>query len=190
VNQLHRLRLLRHEDLDAEQLALWDELTAARSRADHIDETGALIGPFNAFVHAAELWRRLMPVGTFLRSDTSVERRLLELAICTVAVHWRAEFAMWQHAPMAIESGVEPDVIEALQVGRPPKPRRDDERLVHALTIQLLNEHSVDDETYSAAHDLLGDRGIVELATTIGFYGLIAQLLVLFEVPVPQRSES
>jgi len=42
-----------------------------------------------------------------VRFQTSLDRRLLELAIIVVAAHWRAEFEWWAHARMAREYGVD-----------------------------------------------------------------------------------
>jgi 4-carboxymuconolactone decarboxylase len=57
---------------------------------------------------------------------------------------------------------------------------------VHKVATQLLDERRVDDATYAAAERLLGERGMVELVTLIGYYCLISLLLNLFEVPLPE----
>ena len=86
-----RLPYLRREDLDDAGLKVWDALVD--SRGQHlVNEAGGLVGPFNAWVHAPGTGRRLSGLGATLRFETSLERRLLELAIIVVAAHWRAEF--------------------------------------------------------------------------------------------------
>jgi len=61
----------------------------------------------------------------------------------------------------------------------------DDERIVHNVASQLVQRGRVDDATYKAAHELLGDRGIVELITLCGYYTLVSFTLNAFEVPLP-----
>lgn len=182
-----RLRTLTRAELSDEQAELWDGIVESRGGGVELfDPDGGLVGPFNAFVHHPKIGRRLSSLGAFLRFRTSVERRLSEVAICTVGSHWHAEFEFWAHAPMAIEHGVDPEVIEALRDGRPPAFERDDERIVHAVTDQLLNDRRVDDATFQAALDLLGETGMVELGALVGYYCLISMMLNLFEIPLPE----
>jgi 4-carboxymuconolactone decarboxylase len=181
-----RLRPITRDELTDEQARLWDGITANRGAGiESTDAAGGLIGPFNAFVHVPEVGRRLTALGGYLRFDSSIERRLTEVAICTVGAHWRSEFEFWAHAPMALEHGVSATVVDALREGRRPEFEREDERIVHAVTSKLLVERRVDDETYAAAAALLGDRGMVELAALVGYYCLVSMTLNLFEVPLP-----
>jgi 4-carboxymuconolactone decarboxylase len=180
-----RLSFLTRPELDQEQVEVWDGLVESRA-TDLLDANGALIGPFNAFVHAPKIGRRLSSLGGLLRFRTSIERRLSEVAICTVGAHWQAEFEFYAHAPMAIEHGVSESVIDALRDGRTPDFEHDDERLVYEVATQLLREHRVDPDTYAAAAALLGEQGMVELVSTIGYYCLISMKLNLFEVGLPE----
>lgn len=179
-----RLRSLSRSELTDDQGELWDAIVDGRGPAVEGPD-GALIGPFNAFVHAPELGRRLLSLGGLLRFGTSIDRRLTEVAICTVGAHWRSEFEFWAHARMAIEHGVEPAVVDALRDGRAPVFERDDERAVHTIATQLLADRRVDDAAYAAGAALLGDVGLVELVTLIGHYCLVSMTLNLFEVALP-----
>lgn len=185
-----RLSMVGPSELSEEQRELWDGLTASRGgELDLVDENGHLIGPFNAFVHVPKIGRRLSSLGAHLRFETSIERRLSEVAICTVGAHWRSEFEFFAHAPMALEHGVDPSVIEALRAGEVPSFARDDEQIVFEVARQLLNDRRVTDATYASAEGLLGETGMVELVALIGYYCLISMLLNLFEVPLPGDAE-
>jgi 4-carboxymuconolactone decarboxylase len=183
---MSRLTPLTRLDLDDEQAAIWDALLENRGGGlELIGPDGAMVGPFNAFVHAPKTGKRLSSLGALVRFRTSIERRLSEIAICTVGAHWQAEFEFWAHAPMAIEHGVDPAVIDALRAGRVPDFERDDERVVYEVVSQLLDRHRVDAQTYATAEALLGEAGLVELVSTAGYYCLISLTLNLFEVPLP-----
>ncbi len=56
---------------------------------------------------------------------------------------------------------------------------------MHAVTSQLLTDRRVDDTTFAEGRVLLGETGMVELATLVGYYCLISMVLNLFEVPLP-----
>ncbi|MEO6652720.1 MAG: carboxymuconolactone decarboxylase family protein [Ilumatobacteraceae bacterium] len=181
-----RLSLLDRDALSDEQGELWDGLTASRRPGlDLFDDDGHLVGPFNAWLHVPKIGRRLSSLGAHLRFETSIERRLSEIAICTVGAHWRSEFEFFAHAPMALEHGVDQSVIDALRAGSVPSFDRSDEETVYAVSTQLLNDRRVDTDTYRAAEGLLGEAGMVELVALIGYYCLISMLLNLFEVPLP-----
>lgn len=185
-----RLSFLTRDRLDEDQAGVWDSLVESRGGGvDLFDPNGALVGPFNSWVHAPRIGRRLSSLGALLRFRTSLDRRLSEIAICTVGAHWHSEFEFWAHAPMALEHGVDEAVIDALRAGEQPTFERDDERIVHSVVDQLLTRRRVDDETYAAARDLLGEQGLVELASTVGYYCLVSMTLNLFEVALPEGSE-
>ena len=103
-----RLRSLTRAELSDEQGELWDGIVDSRGGGglDLFDQDGGLVGPFNAFVHVPKIGKRLTSLGGLLRFRTTIERRLSEVAICTVGAHWHSEFEFWAHAPMALEHGV------------------------------------------------------------------------------------
>ena len=182
-----RLTPLTRDDLADDGRTLWDNMIDTRGRGglDIVGPDGSLLGPFNAFLHAPDLGRRLLALGGQVRFKTSLERRLSEIAICTTGAYWQSEFEFFAHGPMAIEHGIDPAVIEALRAGETPTFERDDERTVHDVTMQLLENHRVDADTYARAVELLGEQGMVELASTVGYYCLISLTLNLFAVGLP-----
>ncbi len=179
-----RLPYLRYDDLDPERRAVWDAVVGSRG-ADLVNADGGLIGPFNAFVHAPGAGQRLTALGQVLRFETSIERRLAEVAIITVGARWKAEFEWWAHARMARRHGVAGDVVDAIGRGEEPPFTADDERTVYRVARQLTAGGQVDEETYAAAQRLLGDTGLVELVSLCGYYTLVSFLLNAFTVPLP-----
>lgn len=156
------------------------------SRGDSaLDGSGGLAGPFNAYVHAPEAGRHLSELGAVVRYGTSIERRLAEVAIITVAARWQAEFEWWAHARIAREQGVPATVIDAIGAGADPPFEAEDERIVHAAAGQLAGAGRLDQDTYDAAHRLLGDTGLVELVAVCGYYTTVSYLLNTFAVALP-----
>jgi 4-carboxymuconolactone decarboxylase len=179
---MSRLPLHHRDALDDDAQGVWDSITATRGSI--VAREGHLVGPFNAWVTAPGIGGRLAELGAALRFESSVERRLLEVAIITVGAHWKAEFEWWAHSRMALEHGVSPEAVAAIAEGSTP-PMPDDERVVHAVARQLVETGHVDQPTYTAARRLLGDRGIVELVTLCGYYTLVSFSLNAFAVPLP-----
>ena len=175
---------MRREELGPEGQQLWDSIVDSRG-GSVVTAGGGLAGPFNAFVTAPDAGQRLSALGATLRFGTSIERRLSEVAIITVGARWRAEFEWWAHARMAREYGVAEAVVDAIGRGEDPPFEADDERAVYTVARQLSQSGRLDQETYDAAHRLLGNAGMVELVSLCGYYTLVSFLLNAFAVPLP-----
>jgi 4-carboxymuconolactone decarboxylase len=182
-----RLPYLRYDDLDPGRRAVWDAVVGSRG-GDLVNADGGLVGPFNAFVHAPGVGRRLTELGQVVRFETSIERRLSEVAIITVGARWKAEFEWWAHARMARGHGVADAVVDAIGRGEDPPFTADDERTVYQVARQLTEGGQVDAGTYAAAQRLLGDAGLVELVSLCGYYTLVSYLLNAFTVPLPGQA--
>lgn len=144
-----------------------------------------MVGPFNAWVHAPSVGARLTTLGAVLRFRTSIDRRLLELAIITVGACWKAEYEWWAHTQMARDHGVSEAVIDAIGRGEALQFDRRDEHVVHAAAQQLATTGRLEEETYREARDLLGDQGLVELVSLCGYYTLISFTVNAFDVELP-----
>ena len=97
---MSRLPYLKREELEEQGQAVWDSI-ATTCGGTLVNDDGGLVGPFNAWVHAPAVGARMSALGAELRFGTSLERRLLELAIITVGAFWKAEFEWWAHVRMA-----------------------------------------------------------------------------------------
>ena len=186
---MSRLSDLRRDELDPAGQDVWDKIVGSRGEQLVGADGGALVGPFNAFVHAPDVGRRLSSLGAALRFGTSIERRLTEVAIITVGARWKAEFEWWAHARMAREHGVPEAVVAAIGRGEEPPFAADDERTVYAVARELADVGQVSQASYDAARDLLGEAGMVELVSLCGYYTLISFLLNAFAVPIPPGAE-
>lgn len=182
-----RLPTLTSDQLDQSQQRVWDAITTGRrgSVADLTDEAGGLIGPFNAMLFSPHVGVRVTALGEVLRFDTSLDRRLVELATITVAARWRSNFEWWVHSRLALDAGVAPDAIESLRRGEEPSFADDVDATVHRFAREMLLTGHVGDETYAAAAGAVGDAGVVELVALVGYYCLISFTLNVFAVGLP-----
>ena len=181
---MSRLPDLRRDQLDPAGQEVWDLVVGTRG-AQVLTPAGGLAGPFNAFVHTPDVGRHLASLGAALRFGTSIDRRLTELAIITVGSRWKAEFEWWAHARMARQHGVPDAVVDAIGRGDDPPFAAEDERIVYAVARELALSGALSQDSYAAAHGLLGDAALVELVSLCGYYTLISYLLNAFAVPVP-----
>ncbi len=139
-----------------------------------VNRQGALTGPFNAFVHAPDVGRHLTELGRVLRFETSIERRLSEVAIITVGARWKAEFEWWAHARMAREHGVPDAVVDAIGRGDEPPFASGDEGAIYTAARALTETGRLGEGTYGAVRELLGDTGTVEFVALCRYYTFVS----------------
>src|SRR5690349_9504469 len=131
---MSRLPLRTRDDLTDDGQEVWDSITS--TRASIVTDEGTLMGPFNAWVTAPGIGGRLAALGAALRFESSIERRLLEVAIITVGARWRAEFEWWAHSRMALHHGVSAEAVAAIARGETPS-LPEDEATVYDVARQL-----------------------------------------------------
>ncbi len=185
---MSRLPELRRDDLDPAGQEVWDKIVGTRG-TELVTETGGLAGPFNAFLHAPDVGRRLTSLGAVLRFGTSIDRRLTEVAIITVGSQWKAEFEWWAHARMARQHGVPDAAVDAIGRGEEPRFEAADEQAVYAVASELTRTGQLRQASYDAARALLGEAGMVELVSLCGYYTLISFLLNAFDVALPPGAQ-
>lgn len=146
---------------------------------------GRVRGPLAIWLHRPELAEAAQTLGAYCRYGSSLEPRLSELAILTMAVAWQAEFEWFAHKPIGLAAGLSDDVIEALRTGSCPRFADREEQVVHAVTDMLARHRQLPDELYKEAVGVIGEARLVDLIGICGYYTLISMTLVAFDVPVP-----
>jgi 4-carboxymuconolactone decarboxylase len=160
---------------------------AQRSVADAI-LTGprkSIGGPFNAWLRSPELADRLQKVGEYVRFNTSLDRRVNEMAILMTAQAWGSQYEWYAHAPLAIKAGLDP----AIGAGRKPDTMKDDEAIAWEFSTQLRRDHGVDDVIYAKALEKFGEQGIMDLVAVNGYYDVVSMTLNVARVVPPPGEE-
>jgi len=186
---MHRLSPVDCSRLSPEQKELYDSIASgprAKARKSLVDEHGNLTGPFNAFLHNPALGRHWSAIGETLRFKSKLDRRLFELAILIVAVHWRSGHEWAAHAPLARAQGISEEVLTALKEGIRPFFAREDEEIVYTFVHELVIERHVGDTAYAEAVALIGEEQMVELVNACGYYIALAAMLNAFDVHPPR----
>jgi len=146
-------------------------------------------GPFNAWLRSPELADRLQRVGEYVRFNTSLDKRINEMAILMTAQAWGSQYEWYAHAPLAIKAGLDPDIVAAIGAGRKPEKMKDDEAVVWEFTTQLRRDHGVDDAIYARALEKLGEQGIMDLIAVNGYYDVVSMTLNVARVAPPAGEE-
>ena len=123
--------------------------------------------------------------GACLRSASSLPEDLKELAIIVTARHWTAQFEWYAHRRLALAAGISDEIVAAIAEDRRPDDLSPERAAVYDFCIELHEEGQVSAPTFQRALDHL-DRGrLIELIGLCGYYTLIAMVLNVAEVPIP-----
>ena len=172
-----RIRQLERADLDEQQTRIHEAILKSR---------GDINGPFRVWLNSPEFADRAQQLGELLRYHTKLDRRLTELAILITARSWDCQLEWTLHEPLALEAGVDTAVVDIIRLGQLPEFEKQDERIVYDFASELLYNRFVQDRTFSAAREELGEAGVVDLIGLIGYYGLVAMTLNACQVPLPK----
>jgi 4-carboxymuconolactone decarboxylase len=165
-----------------------DKMTPAqRTVADSImsGPRKGMSGPFNAWLRSPELADRLQKVGEYIRFNTSLDKRLNEMAIIMSAHYWGSQYEWYAHAPLAIKAGLDPEIVAALGAGKKPEKMKDDEAIIWEFTTQLRRDHGVNDEIYGKAVEKFGENGVMDLVAVNGYYDVVSMTLNVAHVSPP-----
>ncbi len=172
-------------ELDEAQRALYDRITGGprSSGPQHfalVDADGRLQGPFDALLLSPEVGGALQEVGATVRYRTGLSDRVREMAILVVAAHWDCAFELMAHEAVGRAVGLTDDELAALRGGLVPELADPVEATSIEVVRTLVIRSDLDDDEYARAADLLGERGLLELTTLVGYYATLALQLRVF----------
>ncbi len=147
---------------------------------------GGIRGPFAAWLRSPQLADRAQKLGEYCRFNTSLPKRLSELAILMTARHWTAQFEWYAHARLAREAGLDDAIVEAIREHQRPARMADDEAAIYDFCNEAYALHYVTDATYARAIAQFGEASVVELVGVIGYYCLVSLTLNIFKMPLPE----
>jgi 4-carboxymuconolactone decarboxylase len=164
--------------MDEAMKAEYDSLVRFRKGAP---PSGYWGGPYDPWFRSPELCHQMRTFGLWFWEKTSLDRGIVELAICVAAWHWQANVE-WTHANTAIRNGIPESVLDDVQHGRRPNSDREDILTAYDVSRALLEAKSLSDALYARALAQFSERGITELAGVVGFYTMVAFHLRVFDV--------
>lgn len=181
MSHVDRLPPLPSDQWSSEQRACAEEIIAG--------PRGALVEPFIPMLRSPELCTHAQRMGEYLRYRSAIGQRLSELAILITARHWDQQVEWSIHAPIAIREGISPAVVEAIAKRQEPIYDKDDERLVHLLVKQTLQDRRIDDQTWKNAIQAFDEQGVVDVLGIVGYYTMLSFMMNGAQTPPPAGSD-
>jgi 4-carboxymuconolactone decarboxylase len=178
----------RFPELSAEQLTpaqkKWVDSVSAPPRGANYK-----LPPYRIYMRSPELAERITGMSDYLRWNTQFPARLTEFAILLSARNWNSHWIWRGHYKQAIKGGFDPKTGAELAAGKRPSAMLEDEAVLYDLATEIFRDKKVSDATYAAALAKFGENGIVELIGLMGYYDLVAMLLIAGNAMPPADPE-
>ena len=184
-----RFALIPVDKLTPDQQALTEAIKSgprAKLASSGASKPGPLGGPFNVWLRSPGIGNLVQQLGEEIRFRSSIAGKLNELAILVTARHWTSQYEWFAHHKLALEGGLDPKIAEDIAQGKRPNDMDADETLVYEFSVALHETQGVSDELYAKAVARFSERGVVDIITVNGFYGLVSMCLNVDGTPLPE----
>ena len=178
---MSRIPPVRAADMTAQQKHLSDAISGPRS--------GETRGPFPIWLKSPELLERVNNLAVYFKEERALPSRLRELAILVNARHWTSQYQWHVHLRHAERLGIDAGALDAIAEGRAANFADPAERAVYDFARAMYQPGAIPDALYAAALDALGEQGVIELVSLLGFYSLIALSIKGFDVGLPDGTK-
>ena len=172
-----RLPNLTKDQLKPEDLQFYESIA---------DSRGSVRGPYGVLLHSPDLAARVAHTGAYVRFNFDLPESLKETIIITAAREIRSQYEFAAHARLARQAGVSDATINAIADGTAPAGLSGDEEMLVRYVKELVQNHKISDATFNAVRDKFGTQRTVEITGLIGHYLLVGQILLDFEVELPE----
>jgi 4-carboxymuconolactone decarboxylase len=176
---------LKPEQLSAAQKAYLEHL----AQPPRNNTTGAKNPPFKVYMRDPALASKLEEVSDYVRWGTGLEPRLTELAIMITARQWSNQWIWRGHYRAALKGGLDPSVGADMAAGKRPEKLKDDERALYDYATEMYRDKAVSDATYATAVKQFGEKGLIDLVATMGYYDTVAMTLITAKAVAPKEDD-
>jgi 4-carboxymuconolactone decarboxylase len=145
--------------------------------------------PFKVYMRSPELATKLEAVSDFVRWGTGQPPRLTELAIMITARQWSSQWIWRGHYRAAVKGGLDASVGADIAAGKQPTKMKDDETALYNYATEMYRDKAVSDATYAAAVKAFGEKGLIDLVATMGYYDMVAMTLITAKAVAPKEDD-
>jgi 4-carboxymuconolactone decarboxylase len=187
-----RLPLLSPSDLSSNQQALYDDMRSGIESNfkgfQAIDSDGALIGPWNPWLHFSKFGGPVWELVKALSASPKLPRPIREVAILVAGAHFHSAYELYAHVIVAESRGLPDEKIATIVAGQRPADLTHEEAVTYDVASALVSGGVLPELVYRRAVKTFGEDSTAELIYLVGLYCLVSVILNGFDVPVPEST--
>jgi AhpD family alkylhydroperoxidase len=145
---------------------------------------------FRMAAHSPSTLGHLIRMGDAILIKTKLNPKFREMAILRTAAMLDCQYEFKAHAKYGKQVGMTDEQVEAIKDWEKSKLFNEAERAVLRFVDEAAQDGRVKDKTFSDLRRFLDEQEMVELDLTIGYYGMLARLLLAFQVDPKERPQS
>lgn len=168
-----RVNFLRKEEADP----------AIRDMFQKMEDHGfPILNLFKVIAHIPKIGQHFLRLGNSILFKSELSPHLREIAILRVGKLSQAQYEWTQHVPIALQTGVRREQIDALSDWETSGKFNEQERAILLYTDEVTQNIRVKDNTFTKLRSFLNEQEIVELTVTIGYYGMVCRILEALQI--------
>lgn len=175
-----RIDLAAPEDLPAEKRSLLDSLSDADDAVVDHDLEGGTLNVYRALGRNPPILAAFREFGGAVWHGSDLEPVERELVILTTAYHTEMAYEWHQHVRVALDEGIEPEIILAVSMDRPDALDPEHARLVEY--VERFVAGGMDDATHDALLAHYDEPTIVGIGVLSGLYIGLSYVLDALDV--------
>ena len=154
-----------------------------------IEANGArIINLYKAVANSPKVMLNIIRLGNSIIGQMALPPRLREIVILRVARLTGSEYEWAQHTAIALEVGLTKEQVDAISKWQNSPEFKPEERTILQFTDEVTRNVGVSDHTFNELKKLFNDQLITELTVTVGYYSMLARILVALQVDIDEVS--
>lgn len=179
---MSRLSIKKPEDMSPEELEQYERYS--KNFKPRPDMT--LGGPMDPWIRFPELARSASNFSATIMQGTTVDRKLIEIAILVTIRYWENNLDWVLHSKMAPRAGIAEETVDAIYQKRRPENATEEELCVYDVSNVLLETRHLPMSIYKKTVEMFGERGLVEIIAAISFYAFAVMTINAFDIIPPE----
>ena len=145
---------------------------------------GMVPGPHKIWLANPTLSKTIVPTGAYFQKQSSLTKAEIEIVTSIINGRWLAAYANYEHEIIGEKmGGLPPEKVEALIAGLPTSFDDPRQQVIYELAATLAQPRVVPNGLFRRAKALIGEKGIVDVTTLMGWFTGVCMTLMAFDVP-------
>ena len=145
---------------------------------------GQVPGPHKIWVSNPKLSETIVPTGAYFQTQSTLTKTEIEIVTNIINGRWLAAYSNYEHEKIGKDAGhLPPEKVQALIADLPAKFDDAREQVIYELASTLAKPRIVPVGLFQRAKKLIGEAGIIDVTTLMGWFTMVSLALNAFDVP-------